>query len=250
MPDEQARQGPDLARPATGATAPLLTSAAGPGGGALTVLATLRELPARVLVAVALLVAGLGVAIAVWLARPQAPAPELRLPSAVDAGAGAGGEGVAEGPGAATTAVPEDLVVQAAGAVARPGVYRLPAGARVVDLIDAAGGLAADADPDRVLLAAALADGERVHVPRVGEPAVPAASPAGAATPGPPAAPVNLNEASVVELDALPGVGPATAAAIVAHREAHGPFRAVEQLLDVRGIGPARLEGLRDLVTV
>ena len=113
-------------------------------------------------------------------------------------------------------------------------------------------------DADRVNLAAPLADGTRLAVPLVGQPiptevAVPSATPAGsgsgptAATPG---APVDLNTADVTQLDTLPGVGPATAAAIVAHREEHGPFSTVDGLLDVRGIGEGRLDAVRDLVTV
>jgi competence protein ComEA len=136
-------------------------------------------------------------------------------------------------------------------------VYRVPAGARVDDLVAAAGGLAPDADPDRVNLAAALQDGERVFVPRVGQPGPdPVVSgPSGAATGADKsdksdAAPVDLNTASVEQLDTLPGIGPATAEAIVAYRSQHGRFQSVDELLDVRGIGPAKLDQIRARVTV
>jgi competence protein ComEA len=137
------------------------------------------------------------------------------------------------------------LVVHAAGAVARPGVYELRAGARVQDLLAAAGGAAPGAQLDRLNLAAPLVDGSQVYVPREGEAAPPSASGAGA-----PAGPLDLNTATVEQLEELPGVGPATAQAIVAAREELGGFRSVEDLLDVRGIGPAKFEALRDLVTV
>ncbi len=152
------------------------------------------------------------------------------------------------------------LVVHAAGAVGTPGVHRVPNGARVADVLDAAGGATADADLDRVNLAAPVADGQRLYVPRIGEAAVPtpigpadgapgAGGGAGDATAAS-AGPVDLNRATEAELDVLPGVGPATAAAIVAHRSTSGPFSRVDDLLEVRGIGPAKLEALRDLVAV
>ena len=146
----------------------------------------------------------------------------------------------------------EAIVVQAAGAVVRPGVYRVPVGARVTDLLQAAGGAAPDAKLDVVALAAKLVDGQRVYVPRAGEavPAVVGGAGAGGSSEPTPSAPLDLNAADADQLDELPGVGPATAAAIVAYRDQHGPFRSVEGLLEVRGIGPAKLDQLRALVTV
>jgi competence protein ComEA len=150
---------------------------------------------------------------------------------------------------AAPPAAPSTLVivVQAAGAVARPGVYRLPPGARVDDLVRAAGGLAPDADGDRVNLAAVLSDGQRVYVPRAGEDV-----PADAATSGSSSTAelIDLNRASISDLDALPGIGPTTAQAIVDYRTKHGRFRSVDDLLDVRGIGPAKLDEIRPFVKV
>ncbi|CAN0399639.1 unnamed protein product, partial [Phaeothamnion confervicola] len=131
--------------------------------------------------------------------------------------------------------VPAVIVVHVAGAVVAPGVYSLDESARVVDAIAAAGGLAADADGGTVNLAAHVLDGERVYVPRVGEqvPVVVAGSSGGAPVDGAaPAGPVNLNRATTDQLDSLPGVGPATAAAIVAYRESHGPFASVDSLAD------------------
>ncbi|MEN9646815.1 MAG: putative competence protein ComEA [Actinomycetota bacterium] len=191
------------------------------------------------------------VAGAYWLVRPPAASPESTLPFAP----GAGSSGVAASstsapadqvPAAVTTVVPDEVVVHVAGAVAAPGVYSLPVGSRVVDAVAAAGGTKVGAQPDAVNLAAPLADGERVYIPVEGE-AVPVASAPGGDIP---AGPVDLNRATVEQLDDLPGVGPATAAAIVAHRDANGPFASVDDLADVRGIGPAKLAAIRDLVTV
>jgi competence protein ComEA len=162
-------------------------------------------------------------------------------------------------PGAAATSstTTGEIVVHAAGAVARPGLQRLAPGARVADVLEAAGGPAPDADLDRLNLAAPVVDGQRLFVPRIGEVAPPAVAPdggvatgsGGGATDEPAASgPIDLNTATAEELDALPGVGPATAAAIIDHRESNGRFASVDDLLDVRGIGPAKLEGLRDLV--
>ncbi len=214
-----------------------------------------------------------------WLLRTPAAPVEQRLPmanrgsadarpSATPASVAAGGaEGdpqtTSTAPTSATSAgptepsEPAEILVHVAGAVLRPGVVLLRAGARATDAVDAVGGATNDADLDAVNLAAPLRDGDRLYVPHVGQPvpSVVAASggfPSVAAPPGsaPPTGPVDLNRATVDELDALPGVGPATAAAIVAFRETHGPFSSVDDLLDVRGIGPAKLEAIRVLVTV
>lgn len=153
-----------------------------------------------------------------------------------------------------TTAAPS-AVVYVAGAVAAPGVYTLAPLSRVTDAMSAAGGPLATADLNVVNLAATVHDGERIYVPVVGE-VVPALVVGDAVTGDAvveatiPAGPVNVNTATADQLDVLPGVGPTTAAAIVAHREQHGPFQSVEQLGDVHGIGPAKLEALRGLVTV
>ena len=129
----------------------------------------------------------------------------------------------------------------------------------MADLVAAAGGPSPGADLDAVALAAKLVDGQRVYVPAQGEVAAGAAVGGAASDPGAasattigptPDTPLDLNVATVAQLDQLPGVGPATAAAIVAYRDKHGPFHAVEELLDVRGIGTAKLDALRDLVRV
>ncbi|MFN0028961.1 MAG: ComEA family DNA-binding protein [Acidimicrobiales bacterium] len=152
---------------------------------------------------------------------------------------------------------PEPLIIHVAGAVNGPGVHRLPTGARVADALAAAGGLTVDADPSLLNLAEPLADGARVHVARQGElnppPPLSGAGAGGGGTASGssgPAQPMDLNRAEASQLDELPGVGPATAAAIVAHRTANGPFSSVDALAEVRGIGPAKLEALRPLVRV
>ena len=161
------------------------------------------------------------------------------------------------GPDASAPAGSEaEVVVHVAGAVAVPGVQQLPAGTRVVDAIEAAGGLAADADAGRINLAAPLQDGQPVYVPKVGEAftgvggAPGGGGTGGAGQDGESSVPVNLNTATAEELDDLPGVGPAIAQAIVDHRTTHGPFATVEELLEVRGIGQAKLEEIRPRVTL
>lgn len=191
-------------------------------------------------------------AVAAWtLLRPEPPRAEDVVPMATAPSA-------PTAPIDTGTTAPSRVVVHAAGAVAEPGVYELAPGARVTDLVHAAGGMTADADPDRLNLAEPLVDGSRIYVPRRGEEPPPpvtvdGAAPSGeSAAPGDPATPalVDLNTASIAELEELPGIGPATAQAIVDHREQLGPFRSVDELLDVRGIGDAKLAQLRPLVTV
>ena len=200
-----------------------------------------------VLAALALLAAAVA---AWWLLRAPPPPTELSLPFAPGAG-GATAPTPAPASATTTTAVADDLLVHAAGAVVSPGLHRVPADARVADLLAAAGGPVAETDLDRVNLAAPLADGQRVWFPRVGEAAPPPVpGEGGPAPPGADGGALDLNTATADQLEALPGIGPSIAAAIVEHRERAGAFRAVDDLLDVPGIGPARLEELRELVTV
>lgn len=165
-----------------------------------------------------------------WLlsARPHAetPAPRLALSTASSA--------VSEPPG---------LVVDVEGKVARPGIVTLAAGSRVVDAITAAGGVKGKADISMLNLARKVEDGEQILVgiePAAGDQVASNA----------PGAKVNLNTATLEQLDELPGVGPVTAKAILAWRTKNGHFDSIEDLLDVKGIGQATLEDLRDLVTV
>ena len=137
------------------------------------------------------------------------------------------------------------VTIHVAGAVQHPGVYRMRRGDRVDDAVRRAGGPARRADLSAVNLAAQLEDGRQILVP-TRTPAGSAPGTAGGASP----AKVNLNTATPEQLDTLAGVGPATAAKILAYREQHGGFGSVEELGDVPGIGERRLEALRELVSV
>ncbi len=141
-------------------------------------------------------------------------------------------------------AEPSTLRVHVAGEVVRPGVYELPFGSIVQDAIDAAGGFSADASQGRVNLAASLEDGQQVFVPEFSEAAPPGPNP------GSPAEQISVNTATAPELERLPGIGPVLAQRIVEYREQHGPFQRLEDLLEVQGIGPSKLENLQEYVRV
>ena len=138
------------------------------------------------------------------------------------------------------------LVVDVAGAVQRPGLYSLREGSRINDAITAAGGVTRKAQLDAVNLAAPVADGEQVVVPGRGATGVAAASPPAAGSS--PSAPLDLNTATLEQLESLPGIGPVTAQRIVDYRQAHGAFHAVAELEGVPGIGPAHMAQLKGLV--
>jgi competence protein ComEA len=189
-----------------------------------------------------------------WLLRSPAPSTEAGLPRATTTVAPSGttvapAAAAASGVRATSTSLPTSVVVDVAGAVVHPGVYELAPGARVHAAVEAAGGAAPDADLAAVNLAAPLLDGAQVYVPVVG--ATPrAGAPPGPSPPTTAPGPLDINRATAEQLDALPGIGPATAQAIVTHREEHGPYASVDALEDVRGIGPAKLDAIRALVTV
>jgi competence protein ComEA len=222
-----------------------------------------RQRVAVVLLAVAaLLVAGV-----VWVrATPHLSGGREAEASALNdqstgqgaAGSGGGGEGAAGAGQTLPRAAPDTaagspgpsgrLAVHVAGHVRHPGLVRLPAGSRVNDAIRAAGGVTSGADLDAVNLARKLTDGEQVLIPGPGDPPPPL-PPGATSAPGAPAGPLDLNTATVEQLDTLPGVGEVTAGRIVAYRSAH-PFTTVDELLEVPGIGQRRFDQLKDLVTV
>lgn len=177
------------------------------------------------------------VALGVWLLHgrgdaPPAPVAPIRVEA--DAASSDGGK----------------VLVHVAGAVRRPGVYTLRAGARVADAVERAGGPRRHADLSAVNLASKLEDGRQVLVPRrlAGGAAVAPATPG--AAPGLPAQPIDLNTATLEQLDTLDGVGPATAQKIIDYRTEHGGFGSVDELGQVSGIGEKRLAALRDHVRV
>ncbi|HEX6288472.1 MAG TPA: helix-hairpin-helix domain-containing protein [Herpetosiphonaceae bacterium] len=140
--------------------------------------------------------------------------------------------------------------VDVIGAVQQPGVYYLDDPARIADAVAAAGGLAPDADRERINLAARVSDGQQIRVPRVGDDAQPSAaaeksdrSPASSAA-------ISINRADATTLAGLAGIGPTTAEAIVAYRTSNGPFKRIEDVQNVKGIGPALFSKIKDHISV
>lgn len=212
---------------------------------------------ARLIVsALCVVVVAVGVA---WLVRAPALPSEAGLPFA----SGSTAVGAASTPTLPTpptvpptTQAPDDrpVLVHVAGAVLTPGVYALDPDGRIQGAIDAAGGPTPSADLDGVNLASPVADGQRIYVPEVGE-VDPSTVPSGGSAVEDvdvtiAVGPIDLNTATAAQLESLPGVGPATAAAIVDDRDRHGPFATVADLERVPGIGPAKLAAIAERVTV
>ena len=186
-----------------------------------------RQLAAWAIAAVAVTL------LAVWLLARGGPAVAPAAAPAIKVSGGGGGD-----------AAP--VVVHVAGEVRAAGVYRLRAGTRVSDAVERAGGATRRADLSQVNLAAKVEDGRQILVPRRVK-ASAAADPAAATAPG---QPVNLNTATLEQLDALSGVGPVTAQKIIDYRDEHGGFGSVDELGEVAGIGDVRLASLREQVRV
>jgi len=151
---------------------------------------------------------------------------------------------------------PQELVVYVSGMVGHPGVLKVNAGARAIDVVNTAGGLLQGADVTKINLAQPVKDGMQIHIP--GRPQDPVAAANGyPATPGaqaaakpssPQQAKININTASAAELDKLPGVGPALAGRIIEYRNANGSFKAGEELKKVKGLGESKYEKLKDKI--
>ena len=137
------------------------------------------------------------------------------------------------------------IVVHLSGEITVPGVYQLPVGARVDDALKAAGGVTTNGDVNRLNLAARLADGQHVIVPRKADPVTMSATTAAS----PAALRININTATVAELDGLPGVGPVTAQRIVAYRQQHGPFTRIDELREAKLVNQPTFDKIKDLIT-
>jgi competence protein ComEA len=193
-----------------------------------------REAAALALLGLLLLI---GAGLAYLRARPAAAVPP---PS--------GAVGASASPSAGS-APANTIVVDVVGAVRKPGVYDFPQGARVIDAVRAAGGFAPGAESQAINLARPLVDGEQVVVPKKGE--APAGTAGGA---GPsaqqPGGKVNINSATELDFENLPGIGPVIAQKIVDFRDQHGPFRSIQDLMKVTGIGQKKFDSLQAYVTV
>lgn len=216
----------------------------------------------------AVLAVPIGALIVWWMLRLPTPPIEHSIPMAttdttaaviigngIDTGTRAvPGDVLALLPLGSTAGEPVLVAVHVVGAVRQPGVYHLPPGSRGDDAVRAAGGALESADLRRVNLAAPLIDGEQLLIPRVGERLAPTTLPArttlrdGGVHAG--SAIIDINAATASQLESLPGIGPAIARAIVEHRAKNGPFATVDDLLAVRGIGPAKLAELRAHIRV
>ena len=175
--------------------------------------------------------------VALVIRRPEPPRIVLQQPTQPAAQQ-------ADARPAASPQVASLLVVHMSGEVIAPGLYRLPTGARIDDALKAAGGPTGEGDIHRLNLAARLADGQQIVVPKRINPVLAALTETASPTPGR----VNINLAGVAELDRLPGVGPVTAQRIVAYREQNGPFTSVEQLKEAKLVNAATFEKIKDLV--
>ncbi|MCQ9128661.1 ComEA family DNA-binding protein [Corynebacterium amycolatum] len=207
------------------------------------------------------------IAAVVWPSSPRVEMPAVRdaavagtTPETTETSAETPG-----GPGKETNAQAQagPLIVSVVGLVVKPGVVEVPAGARVVEAIERAGGLLPEANPASVNLAAPLVDGQQIVV---GTEALPAgeiaggsggadgsgadSADSGAAGASEPSGQININTATATQLEELPGIGPATATKIIDFREKNGPFASIDALEEVPGIGPAKVEALRDVATI
>lgn len=198
-------------------------------------------------VLVGLAVVGTACVLAISWPRPTGSVVGVSLPSPVaePLPGSVGAASTAPAPSPRATNPPDvSLLVHIDGEVAHPGVFRLPAGSRVQDAVEAAGGLRRGGDVGATNLARPLVDGERIDVGAAADlPGAGGTQPAGGA-------PVDLNLATAEQLDSLPGIGPVTAAKILAWRAANGRFTVVDELVEVPGIGPATLAELRPHVRV
>jgi competence protein ComEA len=212
-------------------------------------LTALAQHKLKVFAAIALILGGL-ILYSTWMGQAASTLEPLALEQPDLMAAQAASEAQATPEATDEPAENAVVVVYISGAVRAPDVYQLPKQARIKDLVVAAGGFADDAAPDQINLAERLTDGQHIHVPRLGEPAAPTDN--GSAPKDEPAAQqlLDINIAGQAELDGLPGIGQALAQRIIDYRTSNGAFKSVDDLRNVKGIGPALFEKIAPLITV
>jgi len=219
-----------------------------------------RQIIAYAAVAVVVMAVGVRYVVLPKTAGPEQAQGVVLAPVAALSQSGSQGPdgGGAAGSGTSSPSASPDVVVYVCGAVRLPGVVRLPAGARVTDALEVAGGPTGKAELAAVNLAAPVADGQQIVVPEKGAAQAVTTAPASGSTSGGlasaaaagPAALVNINTASLEELDTLDGVGPSTAQKIVDYRTANGGFKTIDEIKEVPGIGDAKFAAMKDSITV
>ena len=194
------------------------------------------------------------VAFGAFVLRSRAAEPRIAPPATAPAIASAPTGQISASPPVTGGVSGQSILVHVAGAVKRPGLYEMPAGARIADAIDLARGPRTNADLNAINLAEPLVDGQKLDVPKKGakvaSTTTPTAVPTTTTTGASPTGSVNLNTADQVMLETIPGIGPVTATAIIAYRTEVGQFDSIDQLLEVTGIGPATLESMRPYITL
>jgi competence protein ComEA len=210
----------------------------------------IHQILQRRIVFIAIIVMAIGCILVAWTLATMLSQPGERTPSAVVFADETNPEDVEPFEPEPGSTEPTIVVAYITGAITAPDVYQLPIGARVKDLVIAAGGFVPTADTQAINLAVQLTDAEHIHIPYQNQQLPEVAINATQAEPPPAAGVINLNTATAEQFDALPGIGPAIAERIIAYRQENGPFATIDDLANVKGVGTALIEKIRPLVLI